>query len=349
MKTKNYFWAALCCVVSFVPVKAQSSGQDCDDDGYYNQIEKTDVYKITDDEGFSIVLDGVADEIWNRVPALNCGKIQADWGVTPVANTDNFACSFKLLYDEGNLYIYFNVTDPTLFGLSDYTPEKPETIDNVELFFYPNVTERALVDGTVHDMRSAGLSQIRIALDAAENYVTGGGYAMSHKGEGANSIDGLEFGTTRTETGWAAEVVIPWDVIVNEANIDNAREGGKLMFDISAANVRTEQGAREIMMAWSMNDFQGWKDNGRLGEITLVGMAPSKIDAVELSEVDFTFNGVELNVLNIENGTNVSILDLSGRVIETYVYNGRALNLATLNSGMYLVQVENAAAFKIVK
>ncbi len=348
MKTKSTLFVAACSMLAAVPVLAQSTATDADENGYYNGIEKTTVVQITDDEGFAIQLDGVADEaVWARAQELSCDKVQTDWGVAPVENIDNFTCKFKLLYDASSIYVYFTIADPNRVSIDQFTPSKSENCDNVELFFYPNITERQLVDGTVHDMRTTGLSQIRIARGAADNYVTGGGYALGLADK--NVIAGLEYGIADDETtGWSAEVVIPWDAIINAENMENAQEGGQLMFDISAANAREiieGDATRYMMIAWSINDFQGWKDNNRLGEITLGGPA-SGIKAVEAA-VDYTFAQGVLS-MDVENGTPVSVLDLSGRTVASYVYDS-AIDLSSLASGIYMVKAENAAAFKIVK
>ena len=114
MKAKRTFWASLLGVAMVTPAMAQPSAADADENGYYNGIERTTVPQITEDEGFAINLDGVADEdVWSRTQALECTKTLANWNTTPVENTWGYACTFKLLYDARTLYVFFDITDNT--------------------------------------------------------------------------------------------------------------------------------------------------------------------------------------------------------------------------------------------
>lgn len=345
MKTKSTLFVAACSMLAAVPVLAQPSAADADENGYYNGIERTTVSQITEDEGFAINLDGVADEdVWSRTQALECTKTLANWNTTPVENTWGYACTFKLLYDARTLYVFFDITDNT----PNYYVEGygATNMDNCEIFFYGDPETRALASETALSDRSM-LSQIRIVHNAPKaNYVTGGGLALSTVAD--NVVSGLYYGTAATEKGWAGEVAIPLDIIVTADFQDNVKEGGTILFDIQPANVTTSDAAapRDIILAWSANDYDAWRNNARLGEITFGPMASSGIKAVEAA-VDYTFAQGVLS-MDVENGTPVSVLDLSGRTVANYVYDS-AIDLSSLASGIYMVKAENAAAFKIVK
>ena len=345
MKAKRTFWASLLGVAMVTPTMAQPSAADADENGYYNGIERTTVPQITEDEGFAINLDGVADEdVWSRTQALECTKTLANWNTTPVENTWGYACTFKLLYDARTLYVFFDITDNTP---NDYVEGYGATnMDNCEIFFYADPKQRALASETALADRSL-LSQIRIINNPPKpNYVTGGGLALSTVAE--NVVSGLYYGTTTTDKGWAGEVAIPLDIVVTADFQDNVKEGGTILFDIQPANVTTSaaDAPRDIILAWSANDYDAWRNNARLGEITFGPMAASGIQAVEAA-VDYTF-AQGILTMDVENGTPVSVLDLSGRTVGNFVYDS-AIDLSSLASGIYMVKAENAAAFKIVK
>lgn len=309
---------------------------------YYYDYKTMEVYST--DEW--IEPDGIENEaIWASTQEYTLGNTLADWGVDPVANTWGFEATFKAVYDKNYLYLFVKVKDNTYVPF-DAQMSGETNIDNIELFFYPDPETRSLVDGTVHDFRNNGLSQLRVSVGNTENRATGGGNAMGHVL--ANKIVGYEYTTVRTTDGYNAEIVVPWDVVVPDKFEDNLEVGGKILFDINVANCTSYTSNREIILGWSADDFQGWKDNCRFGEMTFMG-EPSGIKSIKDSDIKYTFSNGELQLFEIQENSNITVYDLSGRVVASSVFCGENIDLSNLASGIYLVQVENAGSFKIIK
>lgn len=313
---------------------------------YYSGIQTAELYQT--DEWIEV--DGYATEdVWSAATTkeYELKNVLHDWGVDPVENIWGYGATFKATYDDNYLYLFISVTDDTYVPYDADQMSGETNIDNIELFFYPDPETRSLDDETtVNDYRSKGLSQLRVSVGNEENRATGGGYAMGFASN--NELTGYEYKTVKTDKGYDAEVVIPWDAVISKEFMDNLQPGKKILFDVNAANCTDYASNRVIILGWSTNDYQGWKDNKRFGEIMFMG-TPSALLQVEQSKAEYTFDGTLLNLLNVKNGTNVSILDLSGRVVEMYMFNGQALNLSALNSGMYIVQAGGVRSFKIVK
>lgn len=294
-----------------------------------------------------IVIDGVADEaVWATATEYKLENVLHNWGTSPVENTWGYAVSFKATYNDNYLFLFVSVTDDTYVPFADKMTAETN-IDNIELYFYPDPAGRSVNDETtVNDYRSSGLSQLRVSIGNEDNRATGGGYVKQFVDATTNYLTGYQYKTVQTDKGYDAEILLRWDNVISADFAGNLQPGGRIMFDVNAANCTDYASGRVIMLGWSTNDFNDWKDNKRLGEIEFKGPAASGIKAVEAA-VDYTFAQGVLS-MDVENGTPVSVLDLSGRTVASYVYDS-AIDLSSLASGIYMVKAENAAAFKIVK
>ena len=312
---------------------------------YYPGIQTAEIYQTEE----WIEIDGLAtEEEWSKAKEYTLGNVLHNWGVDPIENTWGYGATFKATYDENYLYLFIRVTDDTYVPFDEAQMTGETNIDNIELYFYPDPETRSVDDETtVNDYRSKGLSQLRISVGNEDNRATGGGYAMGFASN--NELIGYEYKTVKTDKGYDAEVVLPWDVIISKDFIGNLQQGKKILFDVNAANCTDYASGRVIILGWSTNDFQDWKDNKRFGEILFMGGAPAAISQVEQEKAEYTFDGNLLHLSNVADETEVSVFDLSGRVLSVYSFNGQAIDLSGLNAGVYIVRVDGMQSFKIVK
>jgi hypothetical protein len=218
-------------------------------------------------------------------------------------------------------------------------------IDNVELFFYPDPATKDLFDGlNVPDARNRGLSQLRVSVGNNDNRATGAGLVAGYIVN--NQITGYQYATAQTANGYNLEIAVPWDVVVPDEFADNLEKGGKILFDINAANCIDYSSDRVIMLGWSTDDVHAWKANFKMGEITFGG-ATSAINVQKAPAFKHALIGGQLQLSGVDENAVVSIYDISGR--EALSATGASVNLSDLASGVYVVEVKGIGNFKIVK
>lgn len=177
------------------------------------------------------VVDGVIDTIWQDAEALPINQYQMAWqGATGTA---------KVLWDEKNLYVLFQVNDPVL----DKASPNPWEQDSVEAFVDENNEK------TTFYQEDDG--QFRVNYENETTYSASG------------TVDGYETATAVvTGSGYIAEMKIPFRTITPANNM-------KIGFDAQIND--GENGSRISIAAW--NDLSGnaYQDTSKFGVLTLTG------------------------------------------------------------------------------
>ncbi len=312
----------------------------------YDDFETVNVYSTND----WIDIDGVDNEaIWSSpsVQEQPIGKVLHDIGVDPVANSYGFAASYKAVRDDNYLYLFVKVTDNTYVPYNTSLMTGEYNIDNIELFFFPDPTDKNMVYDNA-DARPRGLSQLRVSVGNTNNRATGGGYAMGFAIN--NAITGFEYATTQTPTGYNVEIVVPWDIVVADNFVGNLNEGNKILFDVNIGNCLDYLSNRVILLGWSGDDFQTWRWNPKMGEMAFAGEAlTAGVENVKAQVINHSFNNGMLKLRDVQNNVNVQVYDLCGALVKSTMYNGQDINLSNVSSGAYLVKVGNLGQFKILK
>lgn len=325
--------SAMLCMSSFVFAQ---------DPVPYDDFETVGVYTTSE----WIEIDGVDDEAcWATAAEQPIAKTLHDWGVDPVPNTWGFAATYKVVRDENYLYFFVKVKDNTYVPYDKDQMTGETNIDNIEFFFFPNPDDKDLVYGST-DARPRGHSQIRLSVGNTENRATGGGYAITNYAVN-NAITGYEYTTVRTADGYNVEVVVPLDIVVEDKYMGNLEVGKKILFDINVANCTDYTSNRVIILGWSGDDYHGWRWNAKLGDMVFKGET-SSIQENSVSDINYIFNNGLLSLSNVES-TKVDIYDIMGRLVKSTVYDGSVIDLSSAASGVYVVSVEGAASFKIIK
>jgi hypothetical protein len=307
---------------------------------YYEDYRTITVYSASE----FIETDGIDDEdCWNApgVTEHAIDRILHNWNETPVNNSWGYAASYKAVYDENYLYLFVKLTDDSYVPYSEQMTGDTN-IDNIEIFFFPDVEGRNMVDANAPDARPNGLSQLRVSVGNTDNRATGGGRAMQSAQN--NHISGYEYATIETATGYNAEIVIPWDIIVTDPSY--LETGKKILFDINPANCTDYASGRVIILGWSTDDFNSWKHNYKLGEMVFGGVY-SSIHSPQIADIRYTLREGKLQLSGLSGKTTIEIYDVSGR--KSLSVKENTVDLSTLVTGVYVVNVEGLGKFKIVK
>ncbi|MDR2626902.1 MAG: T9SS type A sorting domain-containing protein [Dysgonamonadaceae bacterium] len=309
---------------------------------YYEDYKTIKVYSTVPDE--YIEIDGVDNEPSWSAPGVTehaIDRILHNWGETPVDNSWGYAASYKAVYDENYLYLFVKVSDDSYVPYSEQMTSDTN-IDNIEIFFFPDVEGRDMVDASAPDARPKGLSQLRVSVGNTENRATGGGRAMQSAQNG--QITGYEYTTVETATGYHVEIVVPWDILVD--NPSYLETGTKILFDINPANCIDYASGRVIILGWSTDDFNSWKYNYKLGEMEFGGVY-SSIHTPQLANIRYTLRDGQLQLSGLNGKTAIEIYDVSGR--KALSVKGNTADISALATGVYVVNVQGLGKFKIVK
>lgn len=159
-----------------------------------------------------ITVDGEADEaVWAEVEALTPQSII---GAEAPEDEYDFSASWKVLWDETNLYFFFEVTD------ADWYPNDHWASDQVEVYF-------RLGDGEFGGdnlFNEAANGYIQVALRTTEDGVASGGYQQDPEKYKAVTVE--------TNDGWKMEASIQWDILTSQMEIDVPEIAAGLEFNL---------------------------------------------------------------------------------------------------------------------
>lgn len=174
------------------------------------------------------VIDGIADAVWSSTSTLPITRYQMAWqGATGTA---------RVLWDEANLYVLFEVNDTQL----DKTSPNAWEQDSVEAFVDENNGKTSFYqedDG-----------QYRVNFDNEASF------------NPANIEEGFESATRVSGTSYTVEMKIPFKAIT-PAN------GHKIGFDAQIND--GENGARQSVATWNDTTGNAYQDTSVFGVLTL--------------------------------------------------------------------------------
>lgn len=179
------------------------------------------------------VVDGKPDDIWNDAPEISINRYQTAWhGANGTA---------KVLYDESNLYVLFNVNDTEL----DKGSTNPWEQDSIEVFIDKNNAKTSFYQDD------------------------DGQYRVNYENETSfnpESIDdGFESAVEVSGTNYTVEVKIPFKTIKAESN----RQIG---FDVQINDGK--DGARQSIATWNDTTGNAYQDTSVFGILALKAKKP---------------------------------------------------------------------------
>ena len=189
----------------------------------------------------TITVDGVADELWNNVDAIEIGRIKNS-GDSPNDGTGNTG-TFKLMYDDSNLYVIVFVNDKTRFNPGTGADHQQ---DSVEIFVDPM--------NTITDTYDA--DDFRFCI-SADGFLT-----VSNAMTDANvTYKAVDSGDT-----YIIEMAI---AIKDACSTFNFAAGTKFGWDIQLNDCDTGATARNHCKGWNDDANESWQNATYLGTLNL--------------------------------------------------------------------------------
>jgi Domain of unknown function (DUF1083). len=206
----------------------------------------------------TITVDGVADELWNNVDAIEIGRIKNS-GDSPNDGTGNTG-SFKLMYDDSNLYVIVFVNDKTRFNSGTGADHQQ---DSVEIFVDPLNTVTDSYDD----------DDFRFCITADGLFSMSG--AMTDANVTYKAVDGAD------------SFVIEMAIAIKDACASfNFAAGTAFGWDIQLNDCDTGATARNHCKGWNDDANEAWQNATYMGTLNLTAdeAAPAVVEEVAAVE-----------------------------------------------------------------
>jgi hypothetical protein len=186
------------------------------------------------------VIDGLTDEVWQRVKADSLRNVAM--GGTDIKGSGDIAGTYKVLWDQHNMYLFIEVTDDVKFSLN---PKKfgmegiwdPWQNDVVEIFLDTKNRKSKSFEPTAGDFRYAFVYQADSVSSPAQSPLRGIKHAQSDSPE-----------------GYKVEVQVPWSTL-NFSPTDGSVIGFEVnLIDNDTDTTKLGAGIfrdRETVLTWS--------------------------------------------------------------------------------------------------
>lgn len=290
-----------------------------------------DVIKVSK-TGVAPEIDGVIDNAWNGVEAttiVNWGD-EEDGTASPAPDEDDFAASFKLLWDNDYVYFLGIIVDDILTTPEKYTEEKTPDweVDDWEVYWAPTNT-------MLPDMSEMTQVRLSYANAANENATEGVKNGWS---EGGFALD--DFVTaqrTSSDDGWILEA--KFDLEVLTGNPDFAQASSTLIGCNFNACDNDEEVARKNIGGWIKG--AEWNQADTLGAIELVttiAINEFKSNAIQTS----VYPNPSSSIISISSSVpfdEIEIVDITGSIIKRVANFNGDVDVSELVKGLYVVRI----------
>jgi hypothetical protein len=316
-------------------------------------VDSTLVINKTDK---AITIDGEMDDAYKAANpvSMNLWRVDGGGNIEDLM-FDNFSTTY-LLYDDANLYVYFDVIDDDIEDNPTQTAGWNK--DGVEFYIDP---DNSKIPDNVSPDPGGGLAPGDIQLTMPHAYMGSEEANVANIGFPSGiSTDGVEFKIVEQDAtpyfggGWSLELKIPVD------NIDLvASEGQELGIEIqNDESDADDNGARGSMEKWWKGSNNSWSDaslwgTAKLGPLASVGVKEKPVKVVDryslsqnypnpfnpTTKISFSIKEPGLVKLNVYN--------LLGQLVSTVVnkelnagYFETDFNAVNLPSGIYFYKLE---------
>lgn len=275
------------------------------------------------------LIDGLEDPVWETA---NLGMM--DQIVEGDETTTNG--SFRILWDEENLYLFIRVNDPIRSAWDIEAPDvNPWMYDNVEVFFGPaNHPETEYLTG-----------------DAQYRFTPGIPGLYNPWADPREVFDVVEVAEIDDDTHYVFEIAWPWeDMLRDTLELLPAMVNGKILeFEIQIADNNTPgEPVRDNVIAWNNDTKNGnsWNNTDLWGFLKLVGGPTNVENLVHQAQVS-VFPNPAREFVTIQSSSPISELyltNLLGQQVIKQQYNAGetnvTLDLSALNqTGVYFLNI----------
>ena len=237
-------------------------------------------------------IDGTIDAVWEDAPTIDVNTFSVGNGAIGTA---------KMLWDENNLYVLTEVTDPVLSKSSANAYEQ----DTVEVFFDENNHKT--------DYYETDDLQARVNYDN-EKTITDG-----------LSTDRFVSATAKTDKGYLVEMAIPF-------GIAPFKNGQVLGFDVQVNDDGTGDGKRTAISNWNDLTGMGYTSTAGYGVLTLTGGSSETTTSATTTGTSTTTTTTVTTTSTLEN-INYGDVNLDGVVdlADSIVLNKYLAQVLTLS------------------
>ena len=163
------------------------------------------------------VIDGTAEDQWDRAREYKISNVI----YSPISSPDDFAASYRAMWDEENLYVLVDVTDDELENYTDQW----YLDDCIEVFID--------ADNSKSENFGDNDYQYHFDWDASNPQMD---EAKHHK------IEGVEFAMVTTEKGYRTEIKFPWSTLGTKPSA-----GVKIGFEV---HVNDDDDGERTKLSW---------------------------------------------------------------------------------------------------
>jgi hypothetical protein len=295
---------------------------------------EVDCYKV---DASSFAIDGLANESFWQSDAIQWQSLAKV--ATGTTTASDYSAKFKVAYDADYLYLFVRVTDDVLLKYEDYKTGNFYGYDHIEIFFNPSGVPN---DGAWLGTRD---SQLRCNV-GSDGLATGGGFCTSNIE--ANAISGYDYTHAVTTDGYDVEIQIPWYAVIPAAYDYMIDEDNTIGFDVNGGDADV-QNVRKTIVSWSSPNTDNWRWNTSYGFLNFKGELPTGINNPSLQNLNYTFANGKLQFKNLQVNSTATVYNASGQTLISQQIKDNFLNLSSLKSGVYIVQVKTPQASYTIK
>lgn len=193
----------------------------------------------------TISIDGVAEKAWNRTIQHTLED--------PALSTNDLSVNWALMYDDNNLYLWFDVQDDQAFNDSGTSPFDD---DAIELFIDPDHSQNTTYDG----------NDIQLVFRRGDPT-----YYSFQNGQPA-PFTGAVFNQVDNGTSYQMEIQIPWSALGQTGPFSEKYIGFAFKVDDDDDGL-----AGDDRLFWNDLNDMGWSDPSTFGSLYTGKCSPIKL------------------------------------------------------------------------
>ncbi len=190
----------------------------------------------------SPVIDGTAEDIWSAAPKYKLENVI----YSPISSDEDFSAYYKVMYDQGNLYLLVDVTDDELNN------------DSMEFYYDDNI--EVFIDADNSKESEYGDNDYTYDFNWDRTSPN-----MEERGQ-LYQKDDIEYALVTSDDGYRLEIKFPWSTLGTKPF-----PGAKIGLDVHV-NDDDDGGERDTKLMWSDVYDDAWQNPRVFGTAELAGL-----------------------------------------------------------------------------